>query len=61
MALSQIGNHIRCNTAYIWKCITGTAFNGMKLCTDVRTQIDVLERDNPAAVTFPVSIHPPML
>jgi len=59
-ALSRIGNHLRCNTAYnIWKCVPGSALNGIKLCTDVRTQIDVLGRDNSAAVTFPAcSIHP---
>jgi hypothetical protein len=58
-ALSRIGNHLRCNTAYnIWKCITDRALNGIKLCTDVRTQINVLGRDNSAAVTFTASIHP---
>jgi len=41
MALSRIGNHLRCTTAYSnWKCIAGRALSGIKLCTDVRTQIE---------------------
>lgn len=58
-ALSRVGYHLRCNTAYnIWKCITGKELIGIKLRTDVRTQISVLGSDNSAAVTFPASIRP---
>ena len=66
-APSRIGHHLRCNTAHnIWKCITGRELNGIKLCTDVRTQIDVLGRDNSAAHSLPPPTHamtptPPIL